>query len=104
LEGVRPVGLVGQKPLPRLEVEPSVLRAVLGAVLFEAIERVPKDGNHEPELRCRRPASAEELGRQYDVEIHHLVDFHTSELPWSAEGGTSSLTILLGQAWRSRQI
>ena len=85
LERVRPVRLPGQEPALRLSEGLSAVSVLGEAMLLYAIERVLKDGNHEPLLGCLPMLRSEVLGRQHDVGLHHtneqprqsLIRFHS---------------------------
>jgi hypothetical protein len=74
-EGVRPFGLVGEEPLLRVVEEPAAGPAGSEAILLKAIERVMKDGNHEPLLGCLLAPRSEVLRRQDDVELRHTNEY-----------------------------
>jgi hypothetical protein len=68
-ERVRPVWLVGKKPPLRLPEEPAVAKAGREAIPLDAIERVVKNGNHEPLLGRLLGQRSEMLRRQDDIEL-----------------------------------
>jgi hypothetical protein len=70
-ERVRPFGLVGEEPLLRLVEEPATVTPRGEAILLKTIERVVKDGNHEPLLGGLRVPRSEVLRRQDDVGLRH---------------------------------
>ena len=68
-KGVRPVGVVGEKPLLRLVEEPATVTVRGGAIPGETIERVVKDGSHDPVFGCRFALRSDVLRRQDAVEL-----------------------------------
>ena len=63
LEGVWPVCLPGEQPLPYLVEEPSASSVCGEAILVYALDRVVEDGDPEPVLRCQFSVRSEVLRR-----------------------------------------
>ena len=70
-EGARPVCLLGEEPLLCLVEEPTAVSIRGEAILLNAIERVVKDGDHEPLLGYLRAPRREVLRRQNGVDLRH---------------------------------
>ena len=79
LKGVRPVCLVGEKPLRRLTEEPATAIVRREAMFLKTIERVVKNGDHEPVLGCLFAPPSEVLRRQHRVVPPHA-DRYSSHL------------------------
>jgi hypothetical protein len=63
LEGIRPVWLRGEQPLPRLVEEPTASSVCGEAIMLNASDGMVEDGHPEPVLGCKLFGRVEGLRR-----------------------------------------
>lgn len=71
LEGIWPVGFLGEEPLPHFVEEPSAAVVSGETVLFNTINSVLEDGDHELSLWCLLATPCKVLHRQDQVGFQH---------------------------------
>ena len=78
-EGVWPIRLISEEPAARLMVRLLTSTVSGKAVFLNAIDRVVKDGDHEPFGRLLLASSREVLRWQENIDLRRF-DLHPSQL------------------------